>query len=77
MEQMGWFPVKFSQGNSYVMVLYDYDSIAILTLSIKNRTKEAMDGKHKEVNEILISQGICSQVKILDNEFSKVLPKFV
>ena len=59
------------------MVLYDYDSNSILTLSIKNRTKEAMDGKHTEVNEIIISQGICSQVKILDNEFSKVLPEFV
>jgi hypothetical protein len=32
------FPVVSSKGNKYIMVLYDYDSNAILAQPIKNRT---------------------------------------
>ena len=35
-------PVKSSQGSSYVVVLYDYESNDILTWSMKNQTKEAI-----------------------------------
>jgi hypothetical protein len=37
-DQKGRFPVFFSKGNKYIMILYDYDSNAILAQPIKDRT---------------------------------------
>ena len=36
------FPVKYSWGKSYVMLLYNYDSNDMLTQAMKNQTKESM-----------------------------------
>jgi hypothetical protein len=37
-DQTGIFPVVSSKGNKYIMIVYDYDSNAILAQPIKNRT---------------------------------------
>jgi hypothetical protein len=37
-DQIGRFPVVSSKGNKYIMILYDYDSNAILAQPIKDRT---------------------------------------
>jgi hypothetical protein len=37
-DQTGIFPVVSSRGNKYIMILYDYDSNAILAKPIKDRT---------------------------------------
>jgi hypothetical protein len=37
-DQTGRLPVVSSKGNTYIMILYDYDSNAILTQPIKDRT---------------------------------------
>ena len=37
-DQSGRFPVTSSEGNKYILLIYDYDSNAILTEPIKNRT---------------------------------------
>jgi hypothetical protein len=37
-DQTGRFPVVSSKGNKYIMILYDYDSNAILAKLIKDRT---------------------------------------
>jgi hypothetical protein len=37
-DQTGRFPVVSSKANKYIMVLYDYDSNAILAKPIKDRT---------------------------------------
>ena len=36
------FPVKYSWGNIYAMILYNYDSNTILAQAMKNGTKEAI-----------------------------------
>eukprot|EP00957_Ditylum_brightwellii_P174990 13323446-Ditylum_brightwellii.AAC.1 len=36
----GKFPYPYSRGHQYIMVLYDWDSNAILGEPMKNRTKE-------------------------------------
>ena len=36
-DQTGQFPVRSSAGNQYILVLYDYDSNAILTEALKTR----------------------------------------
>jgi hypothetical protein len=38
----GSFPTTSGQGNSYVMVMYDYDSNTINAVAIKNRKKESL-----------------------------------
>ena len=68
-DHTGRFSVKYSQGNIYVMVIYDYDSSDILMRAIKNRTKEAMKEKYKELCGILLRWGLRPQMKILDTEF--------
>jgi hypothetical protein len=35
-DKTGRFPVASSKGNKYIMILYDYDSNAILAQSIKD-----------------------------------------
>jgi hypothetical protein len=37
-DQTGRFPVVSRKGNKYIMILYDYDSNAILAQPIKDRT---------------------------------------
>jgi hypothetical protein len=37
-DETGRFPVVLSKGNKYIMILYDYDSNAILAQPIKDRT---------------------------------------
>jgi hypothetical protein len=37
-DQTGEFPVVSIRGNKYIMILYDYDSNAILAQPIKDRT---------------------------------------
>jgi hypothetical protein len=40
--QSGWFSITSWQGNKYLMVLYDYDSSAIIAEPLKRRTDIAM-----------------------------------
>ena len=46
--QTGRFPITYRLGNSYIMVLYDFDSNAILATGIKYRTKEHLIEVFKE-----------------------------
>jgi hypothetical protein len=41
-DQTGRFPVISSRGNKYIMVVYDYDSRAILAEPIKNRSEREL-----------------------------------
>ena len=36
-DQTGRFPVRSSTGNQYIMILYDYDSNAIMSEALKTR----------------------------------------
>ena len=39
-DQTGCFPITTRLGNAYIMLLYDFDSNAILAPGIKSRKKE-------------------------------------
>ena len=67
MNQTIQFPVKSSQGNSSAIVLYNYDSNDILTRYMKNRTKEAIAEKYKELHGTLLSWVLRPQIQILYN----------
>ena len=63
--QTSQIPVKSSQGNSCVMVLYDYNSNYILTRATEKWTKEAMIEQYKKLHGTLVSWVSRPQMQIL------------
>jgi hypothetical protein len=72
----GRFPTTSGQGNSIVMVMYDFDSNTINAVAIsKNRKKESLIKGYNEMYEDLQKAGINPVLHRLDNETSKDLIK--
>ena len=46
-DQTGKFIIKSSLGNSYIFILYDYDSKSILSITIKNIQAKSIAGAWK------------------------------
>jgi hypothetical protein len=67
-DQTGRFPVTSSRGTKYVMVLYDYDSNAVLTEPLKNRTGQELFRAYTTLHQYLCQRGFTPQVHWLDNE---------
>ena len=59
------------------MVLYDFDSNAILATGIKSRNKERLIEVFKEVHIELTYAGIVPQLVKLDNEASAEMVKTI
>jgi hypothetical protein len=74
-DQTGKFPVQSSRGYNYVMILYDYDSNAILTKPIKTRQANELTKAWTSLHERLQSYGYAPTLHILDNECSEELKK--
>ena len=55
------------------MVLYKYDSNAILFQALRNITKEAMLDSQKELHTLLVHQGLCLKLQHLDKEMRDTL----
>ena len=69
-------PHKSSRGNLYVMVMYDYDSNAILAEPIKNSQAETIRGaflKVHKIHKVLKARGSNPKVYIMDNKCSSDL----
>lgn len=73
----GRFPVQSSKGNKYVFVLYDYDSNAILSEALKNRTDTEILRAYTKLHSDLVARGLRPQLQKLDNEASKILKNFM
>ena len=69
------FPHKSSRGNLYVMVMYDYDSNAVLAKQIKNRQKSTIRYALLKIIRILKSIESKPKVYIMDNDCSSDLKK--
>jgi hypothetical protein len=67
-DQTGRFPVTSSQGNQYILVLYDYDTNSILTEPLKNRTGTEILRTYQKSHHYLTLQGFKPQTQWLDNE---------
>ena len=69
-DQTGKFPFRSSRGYEYVMVMYDYDSNAVLARLFKTRkAKELVETWTKLYNDLTRS-GYITKCFILDNECS-------
>jgi hypothetical protein len=76
-DQTGRFPVVSSKGNKYIMVLYDYDSNAILAQPIKNRTAPELLKAFQFMEQELVARGLKPKLMKLDNEASKLLKDYL
>ena len=66
----GRFPHKLSRGNQYLLVIYDYDSNAILAEPLKTRLAGEMTKAWMRIHNKLATQGTDPSIYIIDNEAS-------
>jgi hypothetical protein len=76
-DQTGKFVAPSSTGNNYLLVLYNYDSNAILAEPLKNRTAASILIAYKAVHSTLCAAGLRPQLQCLDNERSAILKDFM
>jgi hypothetical protein len=76
-DQTGRFPVMPSKGNKYIMILYDYDSNAILAQPIKDRTAPELLKAFQVMEQELLARGLTPKLMKLDNEASKLLKTYL
>jgi hypothetical protein len=69
----GRFPYTSSRGMTYLFILYDYDSNAILASPIKSRSAEDIVVGYKFCHQQLSAAGISPILQRLDNEASTAL----
>ena len=73
MDLTGRFPHCSSRGNEYTLVVYHYDSNAILGLPLQNRQAATITTAWQQLNNKLQSAGVSPNTWILDNEVSQDL----
>jgi hypothetical protein len=76
-DQTGIFPIVSSKGNKYIMVLYDYDSNAILAKPIKNRTAHKLLKAFQFMEQELVAKGLKPKLMKLDNKAPKLLKDYL
>jgi hypothetical protein len=76
-DQTGRFPIVSSKGNKYIMILYDYDSNAILAQPIKDRTAPELLKAFQIMEQILVARGLKPKLMKFDNEASKSLKTYL
>jgi hypothetical protein len=76
-DQTGRFTVVSSKGNKYIMILYDYDSNAVLAQTIKDRTAPELLKAFQFMEQELVARGLKSKLMKLDNEASKLLKSYL
>jgi hypothetical protein len=76
-DQTGRFPVVSSKCNKYIMILYDYDSNAILAQPIKDRTAPELLKAFQVIEQELVARGLTPKLMKLDNEASKLLETYL
>jgi hypothetical protein len=75
--QTGRFVTPSSPGNNYLMVLYDYDSNAILTTPLRNRKAQTILDGYKILHARLCQAGLRPKLQRLDNKCSTILKEFM
>ena len=76
-DQTGAFPHYSSSGHRYIMVLYDFDSNAILAEPLTNKTAAEHLRAYKSLLAVLVARGLRPVLQRLDNEASDLLKSFI
>jgi hypothetical protein len=69
----GRFPHISARGNKYLLIVYDFDSNAILVEPLKSRQAGEIKRAWQSLHDILIKRGTAPKMYILDNEASNEL----
>lgn len=73
----GRFIVTSSQGNKYILVVFDGDSNYIFAEPIPSRTAAQILKAYTKIQDLLISRGITPHIHICDNEASTSLKTYL
>jgi hypothetical protein len=73
----GRFIAPSSNGNNYLVVLYDYDSNLIWAEPIKSRSGTNILNAYKKLHGMLCQAGLKPRLQRLDNECSDALKQFM
>ena len=76
-DQTGRFPITSSRGNKYIMIVYDFDSNAILAEPLKSRTEIELVRAYTHLHSYLTSRVLKPSLQRLDNEAPGLLKKFM
>jgi hypothetical protein len=72
----GKFPVRSSQGNSYIMLCYIYDCNYIKFVPMKSRSASDWVKAYESIHQELTVKGFKPKLQTLDNEASTALKNF-
>jgi len=73
----GRFITQSSQGNNYILVVFDGDSNYIFAEPIPSRSSEQILKAYTKIHDLLTSRGIYPKMHICDNEASKSLKRYL
>ena len=73
----GRFITRSSQGNLYILVVYDADSNYIFAEPTPSRSAHQMVQAYDKIQSLLISRGIIPYIHIMDNETSTVMKDYL
>jgi hypothetical protein len=76
-DMTGRFLVSSSQGNSYMLVVYDYDSNYIHAEPLHSCSGTDILAAYKRSIALLTSRGLTPRLQRLDNEASQALQQFL
>jgi hypothetical protein len=71
----GAFPVMSNAGNKYLLLIYDYDSNAILCKPMKNRSDVKALRAYNVLHSTLHKHGCKPELNIMDNEASAAIKR--
>ena len=73
----GHFPIQSNHGTNYILVVYEYDSNAIIVCPLRNRTASEITRVFQSVIQYLQSRGLRPRLHTLDNEDSTILRDYL
>jgi hypothetical protein len=76
-DQTGRFPVVSSKCNKCIMILYDYDSNAIMAQPIKDRTSPELLRAFQFMEQELVDHGLKPKLMRVDNEASTLIRTYL
>ena len=70
---IGKFPVQFTLGNKYILVVYNYDFNAILAEPLRDKSSAEISWAHQVIYTYLTNRGLKPSLEVLDNKCSTEL----
>ena len=73
----GRFPIQSNRGAKYILVVYEYDSNAIIVRPLRNPTASEITYVFQSVIQYILARGLCPRLHTLDNEASAILRDYL